>query len=102
MENKLSVPDTPLKCDPVLRTERGWRDDLSSGEHICFSLDGERYFLFPLDDRKYGFNTWQGLLETGGYPSHVFNTSDDVLNAKLFKGKSILERLGEILVFDQA
>lgn len=102
MKNKLNVPDTPLKCDPVLRTECGWRDDLSSGEHVCFSLDDERYFLFPLGDQKYGFNTWHGLLETNGYPSHVFNTIDDVLNAKLFKGRSILERLDEILVFDQA
>ena len=102
MKSEPYVPDTPLKCDPVLQTERGWLYDLSNDEHICFSLDGERYFLFPLGDRKYGFNTWRALSENGGYPSHTFDTFDEVLDAKLFNGRSIRERLDEILVYDQA
>ena len=102
MKNEPYVPDAPLKCDPVLRTERGWLDDLANDEHICFSLDGERYFLFPLGYHKYGFCTWKEASEGGGYPTHVFHSEDEVLDAKLFNGRSIRERLGEILVYDQA
>ena len=99
MDNK---SETPLRCDPVLRTIDGWMHDLTHDGHICFSLDGNRYFIFPNGPHEYGFCTWKEAFEGEGYPTHVFHSEDEVLGAKLFDGRSIRERLDEILVYDQA
>ena len=49
MEPAMNMMDneepTRLKCDPVMRTESGWKYDLVNEGHVCFSLDGERYFI---------------------------------------------------------
>ena len=92
---------TRPKCDPVMRTESGWKYDLVNEGHVCFSLDGERYFIYACAPHKYVLNTWRNnRLNAGG--DIVLDSEDAVLDAKLFNGKSIRERLGEILVYDQA
>jgi hypothetical protein len=102
-EMNVEEPDnaTRLKCDPVMRTEAGWKYDLVNEGHVCFSLDDERYFIYACGPHRYVFNTWRNnRLNAGG--DVVFESEDAVLDAKLFNGRSIRERLDEILVFDQA
>ncbi len=48
---------TRLKCDPVMRTEAGWKYDLVNEGHVCFSLDDERYFIYASGRHRYVFNT---------------------------------------------
>lgn len=92
---------TRLKCDPIMRTEEGWKYDLVNEGHICFSLDGERYFVYSNGRHKYVLNTLRRNQQNAG-GDIAFNSEDELLDARLFGGRSIRERLGEILVFDQA
>ena len=93
--------ETRLKCDPVMRTEEGWKYDLANEGHICFSLDGERYFVYSIGLHTYVLNTLRRNRQNAE-GNVVFHSEEELLDAKLFGGRSIRERLGEILVYDQA
>ncbi|MBR4612833.1 MAG: hypothetical protein IKO40_08965 [Kiritimatiellae bacterium] len=89
-----------LKCDPVMRTVEGWKYDLINEGHVCFSLDGERYFIYTNAPHTYVLNTLLGnRFNLGG--DMVFHSEDELLDAKIFQGRSIRERLDEVLVCDQ-
>lgn len=86
--------------DPVMRTESGWKEDLAAQGHVPFVLDNTEYFVFPLGEHKYGLNTWREM-KNGGFPKWKFDSEEDLLNAKIFNGHSIRERLKEIKVFEE-
>lgn len=99
---ELEQDDLPrLKCDPFMRTVEGWKHDLVKEGHVCFSLDGERYFIYTNAPHTYVLNTLlANQRNLGG--DKVFHSEDELLDAKIFRGRSIRERLDEILVCDQA
>ena len=92
--------ELPPFVDPVLQTYEGFKEDLVQQGHVRFVIDGARYFIFPEGPHKYGLCFWSDM-STGGFPRWEFESEDEVLNAKLFNGRSIAERLTEILVFDE-
>lgn len=66
--------------------------------HVWFALDGIRWFIFP----EGPMNTvcrWEGP-EGLNVPEREFNSEEEFLNAKLFRGRSILERLEEAMCYD--
>ena len=87
--------------DPELATEDGWRQVLSEDGHVPFVLDGVEYFIFPIGEHSYGMDLWS---EAGKNPNPrwQFNSEDEVLSRRLFAGKSIAERLDDILAFEGA
>ena len=82
-----------------LKTERGWRWLMDDYGHIWFHIDGTYYFLFPEGAHKYGLCYYEDK-ETGNFPRWTFNSEDEFLHAKLFNGKSVLERLGEFMSYE--
>ncbi len=87
--------------DPELTTEDGWRQVLVEDGHIPFVLDDTEYFIFPLGSHRYGMDYW---CEAGKNlnPRWLFDSEDDVLSRRIFAGKSIAERLDEVLAFEGA
>ena len=87
--------------DPELATEDGWRQVLSEDGHVPFVLDGVEYFIFPIGEHSYGMDLWS---EAGKKtkPRWQFSSEDEVLSRRLFAGKSIAERLDDILAFEGA
>lgn len=92
-----NTPD--LFRDPSLQTEEDWRYVLETFGHSWFSLDGEYWFVFPAGPHKYGLCHWVGP-DGQNFPEFEFDSEDAFLTAKLFGGKSILERLGDVLCYD--
>ena len=88
-----------LRKTESTQTEDGWVDLLESYGHVWFSLDGVLYFVFPEGPHKYGFCRWEGP-EGPNVPEREFNSEEEFLNAKLFGGRSILERLDDVLCYD--
>lgn len=82
-----------------MRTEAGWRYELENGCHIWFSIDGEEYFLCGGPNGAV-MNKWAEHKVNSSFKWH-FNSIDETLNAKVFKGKSILEQLDKIMLFDE-
>lgn len=82
-----------------LETERGWRWLMEDFGHIWFALDETYYFLFPEGKHRYGLCLYADR-ETGNFPRQVFHSEDEFLNAKLFNGKSVLERLGDFWSYE--
>ncbi len=91
--------DNNLFRDESLKTESDWKYVLETFGHIWFSLDGIRWFVFPEGPHKYGFCRWEGP-EGRNVPEQEFNSEEEFLNAKLFGGRSILDRLDEVLCYD--
>ena len=87
--------------DPELTSEDGWRQVLVEDGHVPFVLDGIEYFIYPLGEHRYGMDLWH---EAGKnvQPRWTFDSEDDVLSRRLFAGKSIVERLNDILAFEGA
>ena len=83
-----------------MTTESVWRQSLVEDGHIPFVLDGIEYFIMPLGPHAYGLNTWEEYKANGGWEKWSFKSEDALLNAKLFNGRSILERLDEILLHE--
>lgn len=88
-----------LRRAPDLQTEADWRVLLEDYGHVWFVLDGQRYFVFPEGPHRYGLCLGEDEA-TGNFPRWTFESEDAFLNAKLFGGRCILERLGEVLVYD--
>jgi len=86
--------------DPAMNTERVWRETLMLDGHIPFVLDGIEYFIVPIGKHAYGLNTWEEYKSNGGWEKWSFKSEDELLNAKLFNGRSILERLDDILLHE--
>lgn len=82
-----------------LQTKEGWLELLEEFGHVWFALDGVRWFVFPEGPHKYGLCRWEGP-DAPNFPQWEFESEDDFLNAKLFDGRSILERLGDVLCFE--
>lgn len=83
---------------PDCQTEENWRVLLEKYGHIWFVLDGQRYFVFSKGHHKYGLCLGEDA-KTGNIARWVFNSEDEFLNARVFAGRSILERLDEVLVY---
>lgn len=81
------------------QTETGWIDLLESYGHVWFALDGVRWFVFPEGPHKYGLCRWRGQ-DAPNFPEYEFESEAAFLNAKLFGGRSILERLDEVMCYD--
>lgn len=86
--------------DPMMNREDVWRQALAEEGHVAFVLDDIEYFIVPLGPHAYGLNTWAEYKANGGYAKWKFSSEDELLKARLFKGKSILERLDEILLHE--
>lgn len=82
-----------------LQSEQGWRWLLEDSGHIWFHIDGTYYFLFPEGSHKYGLCLYEDKA-TGNFPRWEFNSETEFLNAKLFDGESVLERLGEFMSYE--
>ena len=82
-----------------LQTKEGWLELLEEFGHVWFALDGVRWFVFPEGPHKYGLCRWEGP-DAPNFPQWEFESEDAFLNAKLFDGRSILERLGDVLCFE--
>ena len=82
-----------------LQTKEGWLELLEDYGHIWFAMDGVRWFIFPEGPHKYGLCAWEGP-DAPNFPQWEFESEGELLNAKLFNGRSILERLGEVLCYD--
>ena len=87
--------------DPVLQTNSGFNDELVQQGHVRFVLDGTKYFIFPEGPHKYGLCYWSDM-SSGGFPRWEFESEEELMNAKLFNGHSIAQRLGEILTYDES
>ena len=84
--------------NPMMNREDVWRQALVEEGHIAFVLDDIEYFIVPLGPHAYGLNTWAEYKANKGYSKWEFSSEDELLKAKLFDGKSILERLGDVLL----
>lgn len=82
-----------------LQTESDWREALLEYGHIWFTLDGIFYFVFPEGPHKYGMCLREDEA-TGNFPRWEFESEDEFLNAKLFNGKCILERLDDVMCYE--
>ena len=82
-----------------LQTKEGWLELLEEFGHVWFALDGMRWFVFPEGPHKYGLCRWEGP-DAPNFPQWEFESEDAFLNAKLFDGRSILERLDDVLCFE--
>lgn len=82
-----------------LQTASDWQEALREYGHIWFSLDGVFYFVFPEGPHKYGMCLREDEA-TGNFPRWKFDSEDAFLNAKLFDGRSILERLSEVMCYE--
>ena len=82
-----------------LQTKEGWLELLEEFGHVWFALDGVRWFVFLEGPHKYGLCRWEGP-DAPNIPQWEFESEDAFLNAKLFDGRSILERLGDVLCFE--
>ncbi len=82
-----------------LQTKEGWLELLEEFGHVWFALDGVRWFVFPEGPHKYGLCRWEGP-DAPNFPQWEFESEDAFLNAKLFDGRSILERLDDVLCFE--
>lgn len=82
-----------------LETERGWRWLMEDFGHVWFAIDGAYYFLFPLGTHRYGLCHYSDK-DTGNFPRWTFNSETEFLNAKLFNGKSAMERLGDFMSYE--
>lgn len=82
-----------------LQTKEVWLELLEEFGHVWFALDGVRWFVFPEGPHKYGLCRWEGP-DAPNFPQWEFESEDAFLNAKLFDGRSILERLGDVLCFE--
>ena len=82
-----------------LETEHGWRCLMEDYGHIWFHIDSRYYFLFPEGTHRYGLCFYEDEA-TGNFPRWQFKSETEFLNAKLFNGKSVLERLGEFMSYE--
>ena len=82
-----------------LQTKEGWLELLEEFGHVWFALDGVRWFVFPEGPHKYGLCRWEGP-DAPNFPQWEFESEDAFLSAKLFDGRSILERLDDVLCFE--
>ena len=71
-----------------------------SGESACL-VRARRHPVVHLSGRphEYGFCRWEGP-EGLNVPEWEFNSEEEFLNTKLFRGRSILERLEEAMCYD--
>lgn len=86
---------TPSKCQ-TLTTREGWIWLMEDYGHVWFYLDGKYYFLFPEGPHKYGLCYGEDEV-TGNFPRWEFNSEIEFLEAPLFSGKCMLERLDDVL-----
>lgn len=91
--------ENELFRDEVLRTVDGWVYVLKSYGHIWFSLDGVRYFVFPIGPHAYGLCLAEDE-ESGNHPRWRFASEQEFLNAPLFNGRSITDRLAEVMAYE--
>lgn len=91
--------ESDLFRDDSLKTESDWKCVLESFGHVWFALDGVRWFVFPEGPHKYGLCHWRGP-DAPNFPEHEFDSEDAFLNAKLYDGRSILERLSEVMCYE--
>ncbi len=82
-----------------LCTEKDWRWHLEDSGHIWFWLDGRYYFVFPEGEHKFGLCYYEDS-ETGNFPRWTFDSESALLNEKIFNGKSILERLDDVMSYE--
>ena len=82
-----------------LQTKEGWIELLEDYGHVWFTLDGVFYFVFPEGPHKYGMCLREDET-TGNFPRWRFDSEAAFLNAKLFNGRSILERLSEVMCYE--
>ena len=94
---KMKLPQLFKTTD--LETEHGWRWLMEDFVHIWFHIDDTYYFLFPEGAHRYGLSYYSDN-ETGNFPRWQFKSETEFLNAKIFSGKSVLERLGEFMSYE--
>lgn len=82
-----------------LNTYAEWFSLMEEYGHICFYIDGQYYFLFPEGPHKYGLCLGEDE-KSGNRPRWEFNSEDEFLNAPMFGGKSILDRLDDVWAWD--
>lgn len=82
-----------------LQSKESWLELLETFGHIWFTLDGIFYFVFPEGPHKYGMCLREDEA-TGNFPRWEFESEDEFLNAKLFNGKCILERLDDVMCYE--
>lgn len=85
--------------DEMLTTIAGWNYVLKSYGHAGFSLDGMRYFVFPMGPHAYGMCLAEDM-ETGNHPRWQFSSEQEFLSAPLFNGRSIGDRLDEVMAYE--
>ena len=91
--------DNDLFRDESLKTDADWKYVLETFGHVWFALDGIRWFVFPEGPHKYGLCRWRGP-DAPNFPERKFDSEEAFLNAKLFDGRSILERLDEVMCYE--
>jgi len=87
--------------DEALCTCDGFREELVYQGHVRFALDGIRYFAFPQGAHSYGVCLWSDMT-TGGHARWSFDSEDALMQAKLFGGKSLTERISEIETYSES
>ena len=82
-----------------LKTYEQWRSIMEEYGHIWFYLDETYYFLFPDGAHKYGLCLGEEEIN-GNIPRWHFNSEDEFIKAPIFKEKTILERVDDVMSWD--
>lgn len=85
--------------DEALSTVEGWTYVLKSYGHVWFAIDGVRYFVFPMGPHAYGLCLAEDEA-TGNRPRWQFKSEYEFLNAPMYDGRSIKDRLADILSYE--
>ena len=91
----------PVFKDEWLTTKQGWLDFLEDwGWHAYFSVDGEYYKLEPGGYHRYWVSPFdEEGMDRDVWPIH-FESPDAVLNARIFDGFSLLEKIETVRFTD--
>ena len=82
-----------------LNTYYQWFTLMEDFGHIWFHVDGTYYFLFPLGPHKYGLCLGEDE-SAGNPPRWVFNSEDEFLKSPMFAGKTILDRVDDVMSWE--
>ena len=77
------------------KTREGWDWMLDEIGHVWFAVDGRYYSISPEGNGRFGLCYGEDE-QTGNFPRWVFSTKEELLNAKVLNGRSILEWLPSI------
>ena len=91
----------PVFKDEWLTTKQGWLEFLEDwGWHAYFSVDGEYYKLWPGGYHRYWVSPFdEEGMDRDVWPIH-FESPDAVLNARIFDGFSLLDKIETVRFTD--